>query len=127
MVICLERDADLHTAQLMPLSLTVSCFSIIQIGFTSSVLAHPGSPRKKAIKRVCVCVLLLTLPGPTICGKRLCNGRVSVRPFVCLSRRSIASKQRRRAAGLLQHERGRHISVEIAAGARVRTAASVML
>jgi len=34
MVICLERDADLHMAQLMPLPLTVSCFSKIQIGFT---------------------------------------------------------------------------------------------
>ena len=32
MVVCLERDADLHTAQLMPLPLTVSCFSKIQIG-----------------------------------------------------------------------------------------------
>jgi len=32
MVICLERDADLHMAQLMPLPLTVSCFSKIQIG-----------------------------------------------------------------------------------------------
>ena len=32
--ICLERGADLHTAQLMPLPLTVSCFSKIQIGFT---------------------------------------------------------------------------------------------
>ena len=32
MVICLERGADLHTAQLMPLTLTVSCFSKIQIG-----------------------------------------------------------------------------------------------
>ena len=30
MVICLERDADLHMAQLMPLPLTVSCFSKIQ-------------------------------------------------------------------------------------------------
>jgi len=29
MVICLVRGADLHTAQLMPLSLTVSCFSKI--------------------------------------------------------------------------------------------------
>jgi len=28
-VICLERDADLHMAQLMPLPLTVSCFSKI--------------------------------------------------------------------------------------------------
>ena len=31
-VICLERGADLHMAQLMPLPLTVSCFSKIQIG-----------------------------------------------------------------------------------------------
>ena len=31
MVICLERGADLQVAQLMPLSLTVSCFSEIQI------------------------------------------------------------------------------------------------
>jgi len=42
--ICLERDADLHMAQLMPLPLTLSCFSKIQIGFTFLVLAHPGSP-----------------------------------------------------------------------------------
>ena len=34
MVICLERGADLHMAQLMPLPLTVACFSKIQIGFT---------------------------------------------------------------------------------------------
>jgi len=31
-VICLERGADLDMAQLMPLPLTVSCFSKIQIG-----------------------------------------------------------------------------------------------
>ena len=46
MAICLERGADLHTAQLMPLPLTVSCFSKIQIGFTFLVPAHPGSPGK---------------------------------------------------------------------------------
>ena len=56
MVICLERDADLHMAQLMPLPLTVSCFSKIQTGFTFLVLAHPGSPGKRAVKRMCVCV-----------------------------------------------------------------------
>jgi len=33
MVTCLELGADLHMAQLMPLPLTVSCFSKIQIGF----------------------------------------------------------------------------------------------
>jgi len=40
-------------AQLMPLPLTVSCFSKIQIGFTFLVPAHLGSPGKRAIKRVC--------------------------------------------------------------------------
>jgi len=49
MVICLERGADL---QLMPLPLTVSCFSKIQIGFTFLVPAHPGSPGHRAVKRV---------------------------------------------------------------------------
>ena len=56
MVICLERGAHLHMAQLMPLPLTASCFSKIQIGFTFLVLAHPGSPRQRAVKRACVCV-----------------------------------------------------------------------
>ena len=56
MVVCLEQGADLHIAQLMPLPLTVSCFSKIQIGFTFLVPAHLGSPRKRAVKRVCVCV-----------------------------------------------------------------------
>ena len=54
MVICLEQGADLHMAQLMPLPLTVSCSSKIQIGFTFLVPAHPGSPGKRAVKRVCV-------------------------------------------------------------------------
>ena len=55
MAICLECSADLHTAQLMPLPLTVSCFGEIQIGFTFLVPAHPGSPGQRAVKRVCLC------------------------------------------------------------------------
>jgi len=53
-VICLKRSADLHIAQLMPLPLTVSCFSKIQIGFTFLVLAYPGSPGQRDVKRMCV-------------------------------------------------------------------------
>jgi len=53
-VICLERGADLHMAQRIPLPLTVSCFSKIQIGFTFLVPAHPGSPGQRAVKRVYV-------------------------------------------------------------------------
>jgi len=49
MVICLEQVAVLHMSQLMPLPLIVSCFSEIQIGFTSLVPAHPGSPGKRAV------------------------------------------------------------------------------
>jgi len=52
-VICLEQSADLHMAQLMPLPLTVSCFSKIQIGFTSLVPAHPGIPVKRVCARIC--------------------------------------------------------------------------
>ena len=46
MVICLQQGADLHMAQLMPLPLTVSCFSKTQIGFTFLVPVW------------CVCVFL---------------------------------------------------------------------
>ena len=59
MVICLQQDADLYMAQLMPLPLTVSCFSKIQIGFIFLVLPHPGSPVKRAVKLVCD-----TFPNP---------------------------------------------------------------
>jgi len=55
-VICLERGADLRTARLMPLPLTVSCFSEI-IGFTFLVPADPGSPGQRPLNGcVCVCV-----------------------------------------------------------------------
>ena len=56
MVIYLERGADLLMAQLMPLPLTVSCFSKIKIGFTFQVPAHLGNPGQRAVKRVYVCV-----------------------------------------------------------------------
>ena len=54
MVICLERDADSHMAQLMPMPL--SCFSKIQIGFTFLVPAYPGSPGQRAVKNGYVCL-----------------------------------------------------------------------
>ena len=57
-------EADVHSGgffgagvlrQLMPLPLTVTCFSKIPIGFTFLVPAHPGSPGQRAVKRMCVC------------------------------------------------------------------------
>ena len=60
MVICLEQDAYLHMAQLMPLPLTVSCFSKIQIGFTFVVLADLDSPVKGPLNG-CVCVASVAL------------------------------------------------------------------
>ena len=66
MVICLERSADLHMAQLMPMPLTVSCFSKIQIGFTFLVPAHPGSPGKRAVKRACVCVVCFPIANKSV-------------------------------------------------------------
>ena len=64
MVICLERGADLHMAQLMPLPLTVSFLSKIQTGFTFLVPAHPGSPGQKAFKmHGCLCVSIQEAGG----------------------------------------------------------------
>jgi len=57
MVICLEQGADLPMAQLMPLPLTVSCFSKIQIGFTFLVPADLGSPGKGPLNG-CVCIYM---------------------------------------------------------------------
>ena len=62
MVICLDRDADLHMAQLMPLPLTVSCFSKIQIGFTFLVPAHPGIvPEKGPLNGMCKWYVCITV------------------------------------------------------------------
>ena len=63
MVIYLERDADLHMAQLMPLPLTVSCFSKIQIGFTFLVPAHRVVPEKGPLNG-CVCVWSVIVYSP---------------------------------------------------------------
>jgi len=59
MAICLERGADLHTVQLMPLPLTVSCFSKIQIGFAFLVPAHLGIPGKGPLNG---CMVEVTKP-----------------------------------------------------------------
>jgi len=81
-------------AQLMPLPLTVSCFSKIQIGFTFLVPAY---------RCVCVCVCVCMRHGQ-------CNGTVSVRrsvcPHVCPSYRRL---QQRAAGLLLWARRGRNI------------------
>ena len=55
----------------MPLPLTVSCFIKIQIGFTFLVPAHPGSPGKRAVKRVCVCVFFAVTEQRRADRKRL--------------------------------------------------------
>ena len=81
-VICLERDAFL-----MPLTLTVSCFSKIQTGFIFVVAAHPGGPEKRTVKRVCmrcvcvcVCVLLVVHHTP----RRRCRSTTQQRDtFEC--------------------------------------------
>ena len=58
----------------MPLPLTVSCFSKIQIGFAFLVPAYPGSPGQRAVKRVyvcmyvCVCIYLSIYPFFLVSG-----------------------------------------------------------
>jgi len=66
-VVCLEQGADLHMAQLMPLPLTVSCSSKIQIGFTFVVPAYPGYPGKEAVKWLLLLLLLFRIEASVIC------------------------------------------------------------
>ena len=55
MVICLERGADLHMAQLMPLPLTVSCFSKIRLVLPSWYRLTRVVPEKMVVKCLNVC------------------------------------------------------------------------
>ena len=57
MVVCLERGADLRMIQLMPLPLTVFCFSKIQIGFTFLVRLIRVVPDKGPLNG-CLCMCL---------------------------------------------------------------------
>jgi len=75
-VICLERGANLHMAQLMPLPLTVSCSSKIHIGFTFLVPAYPGYPGKEAVE------WLLLLP---VAVARSSSGGVAIRRVLPVS------------------------------------------
>ena len=92
MVISLERDVDLHMAQLMPLPLTVTCFSKIQIGFTFMVLAYLGSPGKgplnarvRACARACVRACLRACVRVCVCGDASAKtARNERRVCVCL-------------------------------------------
>jgi len=75
-------------AQLMPLPLTVSCFSKIQIGFIFLVLAHRGSPGKGPLNwcvyvcvcdSVCVCACVCVLPTPSLRSACACTcGQLAV-------------------------------------------------
>jgi len=92
-VVCLERGADLHTAQLMPLPLTVSCFSEIQIGFTILVPAHPGSPGQRAVKWACVCVSVTELLDSAVCNLLVLTAKSTVflqKLFLAASQEKVA-------------------------------------
>jgi len=64
-------------AQLMPLPLTVSCFSKIQIGFTFLVLAHPG---RKGPLNGCLFVFCLYINTEETC-KILINNSESLEKY----------------------------------------------
>jgi len=79
MVMFLERDADLHMAQLMPLPLTVSAVKsrfVLPFWYRLTWVV----PGKRAVKLVCVCVLYVTisaelwwLSGGGILSELLCG------------------------------------------------------
>ena len=52
-----------------PADSTVSCFSKIQISFTFLVPAHLGSPVKRAVKWMCVCVSICLYVHVFVCSQ----------------------------------------------------------
>jgi len=71
MVVCLELGADMHMAQLMPLPLTVSCFSKIQIALPFWYRLTRVVPEKGPLNGcVCVCVCQWY---HGLCNSQLCN------------------------------------------------------
>ena len=78
-VICLERGADLHMVQLMPLpsqNPIISCLILIQTGLIFLVLAYPGCPGIEAIKWVVL---------PPVLWRCWLGGRKGIRPVKKLS------------------------------------------
>jgi len=102
-VICLERGAALHTAQLMALPLTVSCFSKIQVRFNFP--AHPGSAGIRAIKWVCVCVCVCEFLATPLDVARAEKKRSFVR------RHSSRGKRTRQSSGPESPRLDRHPSL----------------
>jgi len=69
----------------MPLPLTLSCFSKIQIGFTFLVPAHLGSLGQRAFKRVCLCVCVCSYCRVTCIKVCFRCFLLTVRLIVCWS------------------------------------------
>jgi len=98
----------------MPLPLTVSCVSKIQIGFTFVVTAHPGSPGQRAVKRVCVCVVVVVGVVVVVVVDSTARGvvRRSAAERPVLRRRHDRSHQRK-----LRTSRHRHLPDNARTGA----------
>ena len=109
-------------AQRMPLPLTVSCFSKIQIGFTFP--AHPGSPGDRAVKRVCVCVpegstliFLDTWISSLHCVRWVerslhAKKSSSIHPVASTERRLVTDKDTGLVSAEAQHQVGNKISLQ---------------
>jgi len=92
-------------AQLMPLPLTVSCFSKIQIGCTFLVPAHLGSPRQRTVKRVYV------IPGESaLCRwmRAWCGCKILSLSFrsatICLQKLRKPSRELGHSLKILRHQ-----------------------
>jgi len=88
--------ARCRLAQRMPLRLTVSCFSKIQIGLSFLVPAHLVSPGKSAVKRVCVCVCVSLQMCVFIISSRQRLSRDDCRVYLVVALPLISSVHRAR-------------------------------
>ena len=84
-VICLERGADLHMAQLMPLPLTVSCYSKSRLVLPFWYRLTRVVPEKGPLNGcVCVCVCARARVCARACACACACVRACVRACVCV-------------------------------------------
>jgi len=68
----------------MPLPLTVSCSSKIQIGFTFLVPAYPGCPGKEAVKWLLLLLLPAIMPRRTLVTKEYLNAHFFLSSYLSM-------------------------------------------
>ena len=110
-VICLQRGADLHMAQLTPLPLTVSCFSEIQTGLLFWYRLTRVVPGKDPLNVCSVCLLsqsLRVVIGEISSGKHSMSWSISGKQCQLLENVMSSSSRHSATANLIWQVHSSH-------------------